>query len=273
MRKFMMFLAGLGLSATAATAHDLWLQPAAFWTSAPGRATQTAILIGHGAARENWGIRGDRIILLRNIDPRGRGTDLLPLVRQRSGAPAIALPLPGAGTHVIAMQSNYAESVLPADRFNEFIEEEGLTPAIRQRASAGTGNRSGREIFSRRAKTLVQVGAFNPRASGFVSKRVGFDLEIVPEIHPYAPGRAARIPVRVYFEGKPLPGALVKLTNLDADAKPVETHRTNAAGRAAFSVPKKGKWLLNVVWTKPVRGNPKADFDTTFSSLTFGYPN
>jgi hypothetical protein len=29
--------------------------------------------------------------------------------------------------------------------------------------------------------------------------------------------------------------------------------------------------LVNVIWTKPI-AHPEADFQTTFSSLTFGYP-
>jgi hypothetical protein len=33
-----------------------------------------------------------------------------------------------------------------------------------------------------------------------------------------------------------------------------------------------GEWLLNVVWTRPLVGDPRGDWDTVFSSLTFGYP-
>jgi hypothetical protein len=115
-------------------------------------------------------------------------------------------------------------------------------------------------------------GPFNPRLAGAATRRIGFDLEIVPERHPYALGSSRTMPVRVYYQGKPLPGALVKLTNLDADARPVASKRTDGNGRSSFNIPAKGKWLLNVVWTKPISGNPKADFDTTFSSFTFGYP-
>lgn len=61
------------------------------------------------------------------------------------------------------------------------------------------------------------------------------------------------------------------MTNLDADEKPFATAVTNQAGHARFRVPASGQWLLNVVWSEPVRGDAKVDFDTTFSSLTFGY--
>jgi uncharacterized GH25 family protein len=76
----------------------------------------------------------------------------------------------------------------------------------------------------------------------------------------------------VIYDGHPLAGAFVKLNNLDFDARPVETHKTDARGQATFTIPFRGLWQMNVVWTKPIRGNPKADYDTVFSSLTFGYP-
>ncbi len=93
----------------------------------------------------------------------------------------------------------------------------------------------------------------------------------MPERDPYRLKPGQTLPVRIVYEGRPLAGALVKLTNLDFDTRPVEMHLSDRAGRAAFSVPHHGAWLINVIWTKPIRDNPKADFDTTFSSLTFGY--
>jgi hypothetical protein len=62
------------------------------------------------------------------------------------------------------------------------------------------------------------------------------------------------------------------LTNLDFDARPVAANLTNASGKTSFNVPRVGKWLVNTIWTTRITGNAKADFDTTFSSLTFGYP-
>jgi uncharacterized GH25 family protein len=118
---------------------------------------------------------------------------------------------------------------------------------------------------------LVQVGP--PGADQpHVTRPIGLTLEIVPERNPYAPRASDALPVRVIYEGRPLPGALVKLTNLGADEKPVAQVRTDGAGRATFSVPRRGEWLLNVVWTKPIQGDAPGDFDTTFSSLTFGFP-
>ena len=93
--------------AGAASAHDLWVQPGAFWIPGPGN-VPVSILVGHGKDKENWGIRSDRIVLLRSMDPEGRVTDFKPLIRPGSAASAIPLPFDKAGTHVVVMQSNHA---------------------------------------------------------------------------------------------------------------------------------------------------------------------
>lgn len=272
MRKFPVIISLTLICAGAASGHDLWVQPAAFRIPTSGT-IPVSILVGHGKDRENWGIRSDRIILLRSKGPDGRIVDLKPLIRRGTAAPAIPLPFATPGTHLLAMQSSSASSDLPAARFNAYLGDEGLTPAIVHRQRLGAAGRSGRETYSRRAKALIQVGPANPKAQSPATDRLGFTLEIVPERSPYGLGAAEALPVRVYYEGRPLPGALVKLTNLDADAKPVATQRTDRSGRARFKVPSQGKWLLNVLWTKPIANNPEADYETIFSSMSFGYPS
>jgi hypothetical protein len=37
-------------------------------------------------------------------------------------------------------------------------------------------------------------------------------------------------------------------------------------------MPVRGQWLLNVIWTKPQPKTRETDFETTFSSLSFGVP-
>jgi uncharacterized GH25 family protein len=77
--------------------------------------------------------------------------------------------------------------------------------------------------------------------------------------------------VRVLYEGRPLAGALVKLTDLAHDAAPLEQHRTDGEGRAGFVMPTGGAWMMDVVWTKPLT-DEGVDFETVFSSLSFGFP-
>lgn len=269
MRKVCLALVA-ALCAPAAWAHDFWLQPRSFWIPEGGTAAFT-VQVGHGADRETWSVDPKRVVMYRSIAPGGAVTDRRAQARLGSGPQALAFSAPG--THVVVLETNHAQSNLPAVRFNEFLKEEGLTPALRHRERTRTTGRPGREIYSRRVKTLVQVGPARRQAQPHVTRPVGLTLEIVPEANPYALPAGAPLPVRVLYQGRPVAGALVKLTNLGADAKPAAQALTDRAGRATFTYPRRGTWLLNVVWTKPLTEHPRADFDTTFSSLAFGFPN
>jgi uncharacterized GH25 family protein len=165
-----------------------------------------------------------------------------------------------------------ARSFLPALRFNDYVEAEGLTPALVLREATRRMDADGAERYSRVAKALLQIG---PPAGGVdpVTQPAGLPLEIVPEVNPYAEPRPAELPIRVYYDGRPLAGALVKLTDLDQDAAPLAQLRTDADGRARFAMPGSGRWLLNVVWTRPSPREEETDFDTCFSSLSFGLPS
>ncbi len=258
----------LMLLAVPAQAHDFWIQPSRFQV-APGAALPITFQVGHGKFRERWS-NNNRILLLRNFFPGGQ-RDKRPHLR--SGGPAdLVTSFAPAGLHVLAMQTNYAFSELPAARFNDYAREEGLALIIAARKRAGKTNMAGRERYSRRAKALIQVGAQTAANQALATRPVGLKLEIVPERNPYALDSSRVLPVHVLYKGRRLPNATVKLTNLRSDERPVATVVTDRMGRARFKVPASGEWLVNVVWGEPISGDRAADFDTTFSSLTFGYP-
>lgn len=268
MKKTLAALA-LALAATSAAAHDFWLQPKAFRYKGAARVPVT-VQVGHGAARQRWATDSKRIMLLAGYGPDGR-SDLRNGLR-RPTEPADLIPVfKRPGVHILALQTNHAVSELPPIRFNDYAAMEGLTPAIALRSRNRTTGAPGREIYSRRAKALILIGPASAQGDAMATRPIGLSLEIVPERDPYALGKSRQLPVHVIFEGKRLAGATVKLTSLEFDSKPVATAKTDRNGRAVFQVPPVGEWLINVIWTKPISGDPRADFDTTFSSLTFGY--
>lgn len=260
----------LALVAVPAAGHDFWIQPARFLV-APGAAVPVTLFVGHGADRQRWGVKASRVVRFADIGAGGT-FDRRGLLHTESGSEDAVLRLETPGTHIVMIETSHAVSTLPALRFNDYLKVEGLTPAIALRARRGIEATEGREIYSRRGKALIQVGAL-PRAGdrGAVTRPIGLKLEIVPQKNPYALAAGEALPVRIIYDGKPLPGALVKLNNLDFDAKPIAEVRSDAAGRAFFAIPRQGRWQINVIWTTPIAGNSAADFDTTFSSLTFGF--
>ncbi|MDB5494785.1 MAG: sodium:proton antiporter [Phenylobacterium sp.] len=257
--------------AAPAGAHDFWVRPDAFWTAA-GATTPLTLQVGHGPYRQRSPIPLARITRFTATGPEGAVTDLRAHLHPGGATQDGDLRLAVSGVHVLVLQTDdRAESHLPALRYNDYLKAEGLTPALALRARTHRADMDGSENYSRQAKALVQVGPAGG-SQAQVSKPVGLTLEIVPERSPYAAPRSASLPVRVVFEGRPLAGALVKLTDLAHDAAPVETHLTDGTGHATFVMPARGQWLLNVIWTKPQPKTRETDFETVFSSLSFGFP-
>ena len=258
--------------ASFATAHDFWLQPMDYWTS-PDAVSSFTLQVGHGPFRQRSPIPARRIARFEAIGPAGKGVDLRQSLRLGEAAKDGDFRLGSPGTYILILQTDdSAQTHLPSIRFNDYLKAEGLTPALEQRARLQRLDADGSERYSRCAKSLVQVGPSDAGSQDDVSRPVGLPLEIVPETSPYSVPRPAALPVRVIYEGRPLAGALVKLTDLNNDAAPFETHQTDQDGRASFVMPSSGGWLLNVIWTKALPPSEETDFETVFSSLSFGFP-
>jgi uncharacterized GH25 family protein len=267
MRGFVATIIGLSLAGTA-SAHDFWLQPQS-WQTAPGNPLPFVVEVGHGSFRQQWGADGGHLLALNDL-AHGGAVDVRPLFKPGGEVPHLTRTFRREGLHIVSLVSTNAASDLPAIRFNDYIKAEGLTPAIDARTRSGAMNSNGRELYSRRAKALVQVGRPKSSDDALATRALGLTLEIVPLRNPYSLGADHVLPIQILYEGRPLPGALVKLTSLEFDAKPLRVVRSDARGQAAFEVPPVGSWLVNVIWTKPIASRG-ADFLTTFSSLTFGY--
>jgi uncharacterized GH25 family protein len=256
-----------------AAAHDFWLEPREYWL-ASGARTPVTIQVGHGPFRQRSPIPVGRITRFQAIAPDGALVELRGGLQLGQGAEDGSFRLAALGTHVLVLQTDdRAQAHLPAPRFNDYLEVEGLTPALEQRRRLHTMDANGSERYSRCAKSIVLVGPPGAVSQSQVSEPIGLPLEIVPEVDPYRVPRSAPLPVHVIYGGRPLAGALVKLTNLGDDASPLEVHLTDREGRATFTVPGPGRWLLNVIWTRALPAWEEADFETVFSSLSFGSPS
>jgi uncharacterized GH25 family protein len=237
------------------------VQPDAFWLTPPA-ALSVSLQVGDRSSRQQSPIPPQRITRFDAIGPKGDSVDL------RSGAAR----LDQSGAYLVALETdNAAHSRQSAARFNEYLEWEGLTPALEYRTRTHQMHVDGFERYSRAAKSLVLVGRHNRLAQRHVTQPLGLKLVIVPQVSPYADPQPARFPVRVLYEGRPLAGALVKLMNLAEDLTGANENVTDAAGIATFSMPTHGTWLVSVVWTRRLDDAADADYDTTFSSLTFGF--
>lgn len=265
--RFAFAVLALVFAAAPIAAHDFWIDLPSY-RQAAGKPITVRLLIGDIGEVEPWETLWRKVVSLRTYGPDGavdQQQGIRPTTTSDAGGASVTIS--GEGTHILAFESYHAENDITAEEFNAFAAHEGLTPALAKRAADGTTGSRGREIYSRRAKAMVQVGN---RLTDNVTRPIGQTLEIVPERNPYALAANDPLPVRIYFRGVPLAGASVVMEPLDGATVHGEPRISDAAGRVSFPFAKAGRWRVGVVWTQPIE-HPRAEFDTVFSSLTFGY--
>lgn len=257
----------LATTSQPASAHDFWIGLDHWHLPADGP-VKADFRVGTAAEPERWQLRPERVVAFRTFAPDRTVEDraaLLIASEPQQWYDAI-LPFPGAGTHVLAFETTPVVSDLEAEAFDDYVAHEGLSTVAAHRAALKTPGTNGRELYARRAKALVQIGT---TCSAQAQQPIGLSLEIVPLANPHCPQGDA-LPVEVRFRGKPLAGALVRMESLSSPDGEIE-QRTDGTGRAAFPMPKSGNWKISLVWSVPIEDNAQADYDTLFSSLTFGF--
>lgn len=262
-RLLVLSLLHLSLVATPTLAHDMWLDPSSL---APPRdeLLHIGLRVGHpGQGVEVVPRDSTRIVRFAAI----QGGLEVPILGQDTRHPAGFLRTQQDGLLTLLYRSNTARSELPADRFEAYLVEEGLT-AIRalRRDSRQTGQ-PGREIYSRCLKALVTVGG----ASGEADRWQGMTLEWVAETLPAHFEPSARLPFRLLYEGEPLPGALVTAFRLDGEA-PEVTAVTDPKGRVELELSAAGVWLVTATHMVPLPAGGEADWESFWAALTFRLP-
>jgi uncharacterized GH25 family protein len=266
MRHSFIAAAAAALAATNADAHDFWLSVGEYRQEAQPSSVDVSLLIGHAGEKAPWGGGADRIVRAQ-IAENGKKRSLRASIDQYNSEQA-AFQFDGLveGTHILRLDTNDAFIELPAKKFDAYVAEEGLTEIAVHRSGPNAADMPGRELYSRNAKAIVQVGA---EYTG-VSRRLGQTLELVPLKNPYALPPGEDLPIAVYYKGARAAGVSVHLESLSLSIVPEVTRISNENGVASFPVPRKGAWKIDAVWGEPA-DDERADYRTVFSSLTFGY--
>lgn len=257
------------LPARPALAHEYWLAPARYDVR-PQQPVELGAFAGTGfrGERKPWSpVRCVRFV--------ARTTRTLDLARGATPGEEVWARFAPAddGGAMLAFESAFIPIELPGPQFDDYLAEEGLHVAIAARRRAGTHS-AGRERYRRCAKAWL-----SGRDADRATEPVGLPLEIVPQA---SPGSGPVLRVRVLSNGQPLPGARVKSwrSPLGPAGDPLEASArdsvalagesvTDARGEATVACAAQGEWLVSVVDMQPCRDRAVADWESTWSSLTF----
>jgi uncharacterized GH25 family protein len=241
-------------------AHDMWIEPATFAPDA-GQVVGVRLKVGQDLMGDPLP-RDPRLINEFVVqDPAGRQ----PLVGRDGSDPAGFFRIAAQGLSIIGYRSNPSAIEQTADKFNQYLKEEGLDAIAALRARKNLTGAKARELFSRCAKSLVVSGSPSP-AQG--DRALGFTLELVTEQNPYALNAGQELPVRLLYEGRPLAGALVVAMNRLHPSEKL-TARSDEAGRVRFRLQKSGMWLIKAVHMVEAPAGADADWVSYWASITF----
>jgi uncharacterized GH25 family protein len=241
-------------------AHDMWIEPAAFFPAA-GQIVAVKLRVGQDFAGEPL----PRIAALINQFTFDDSSGRKPIVGRNGADPAGYLRVDAPGLLVLGYRSNPSQVELPAEKFNQYLREEGLETIAAIRASRNQTGAGAHEIFARCAKSLVLSGTLAEEQS---DRNLGFTLELVAERNPYTLHPGDDLPVRLTYEDRPLAGALVIAMNRLNPGEKISV-RTASDGRARLRLRSDSMWLIKAVHMIPALEGTGADWASYWASLTF----
>ncbi|MGH8475190.1 MAG: DUF4198 domain-containing protein [Methylococcales bacterium] len=252
-------------------AHEYWLAPSAYAAPA-GQTVSVQAFVGSDFKGELKPFATTRTVRLEVQDKERRDI--------RSAAINGDLNLANLTVEddagiVVAFETNFVPIELDAEKFEAYLQKEGLDAVLQARRALGVEAGPGRERYARCAKTWIAGNDWTR-----LQKPFGMPLEIIPRNDPL---QAGMLSVLVLYNSEPLPGALVKAWNqplasgmiprdqfFREPVQPKAKARTDQNGIAYLNIEDSGEWLISVVHMLPSSDQQEADWESRWASFTFG---
>lgn len=244
------------------SAHEFWLLPRKFKYEV-GEKMVIDFMAGEGFEGKYWDLTRHKVEKLTLFNRIGE-INLFPGVKPTSGG-NVEYEFHNVGTQLVALESNQAYLESEPAEFETYLKEDGLDYIIEDRQARGEQNRKSRELYSRFAKLLVQVG---DKTDDAYKKRTGLKLEIMPSQNPYDLKSGDYMDCKVYYRGNPEPHTLVKVWSHVGNRIFLQNIYTESDGSIRFPISSTGPWMVSTV--KMIRSSsPKAEWESMWASLVF----
>lgn len=250
------------LANAAAGAHEFWLQPKKFKYKV-GEEVKIDFMVGENFTGEFWDLKKHRAEQVQVVSAYGKKV-LTGEVKSTAGN-NLTYKFANEGTHLFSLVSNAAYIELEAEKFGEYLVEDGLENISFLRKKNNQTNQRARENYTRYAKLLVQVGG---NVDEVYKRKLGFKVEIVPLTNPYGLKVGDYLECEILFEGRPLPHQLVKIWNDVGNRVFLQNAYTENDGRIKFPVSASGPWMVSFVKMMPSEKS-SVDYESSWASLVF----
>jgi uncharacterized GH25 family protein len=263
MKPRILLLVSLVLLGSLATGHEFWLRPKKF-RYAVGEEAKIDFVVGENFNGEFWDLTLHKVEKLELITAFGK-KDLTSFVKKTKGN-NLLYKIGSQGTHLFALRSNKAFIELEAEKFNEYLSEDGLDNIIQRRKDQNETGSPAKENYQRFAKLLLQGGTTTDEV---YKRNVGFPLEIIPDANPYRLKSGEYLGCKILFESKPLAHQLVKVWSIVGNRSFLQNMYTESDGTIKFPISSTGPWMVSTVRMEP-SNNEGVDYESMWASLVFG---
>lgn len=251
-----------------ADAHDTWLLPTRA-TVPPGLSVALDLTSGMGFPASESPIDPARVRAAR-LRLAGRTTALpAPGKGAKSLRYDVFLARPGVAT--VWAELAPRELALEPKDVEGYLTEIGAPDSVRYRYMAQPIPRHWRERYVKHAVTYVRVASPVrpvPKGDSSWAAPTGMRFELVPERDPTALRAGDLLVVRLVRDGAPAIGEMVALTGPGAEGARAMLRHTDEHGRAAYVVPRSGRWLVRATQLRHA-ASPDLDWESDFATLTF----
>lgn len=249
------------------SSHEFWLQPEKFLYKR-GELINIRFHVGENFNGENWNGNIDRVENLRFYFGNVIDKDLDKTLSAKEGD-SLQLAMGDEGTIMITYQSKNSFIQLEAEKFNEYLREDGLTEALEYREQHNDTAKAGKEFYQRSIKTILQVGK---KTDHTYKQKTGLPVDIIPDDHPYTVAKDDDgFKVKILFRGEPMKKARVKVWHKVNEKVSQTEYITDNDGDIKFFLTPTGQWMISTIKIIHLDNDPKAEWQSYWGTLTWGY--
>lgn len=257
----------LGLMSPAVPAHDFWIEPSTFQPE-PNEPVHLSLRVGEHFKGEPVPRNSEKI---ESFTARGPNYFARKINGLEGADPAGTLTIELPGMYVVGYRNKRTRIELEPEKFQQYLKEEGLERVMALRAERGETNKPGREVYSRSAKVVLNLG--EPSAMA-MEPSFRFTFEIVPLRNPSTVRVGMDdLTVRCLYNGAaPDHPLTVVAMRKDKPENPIRT-TTDKDGKATFALDAPGVWMIKAIHMAPAPADADADWESIWASLVFEIPN
>lgn len=257
----------VSVMATAAGAHDLWLEPD---SSFPAGETTLKVRLFVGMNLKHEKEYPYEAAKIESFFARG-SAQAGETKTAEGQSPAFEVPLGKAGDLLFGAARAKAHIELTAEEFNSYLAEDGMKQVLDRRKQTGAAEKPARENYVRYLKTFARVGNGDGK---LFTEPVGYRIEIVPKVDPLSLKSGAELPLTVLFDGKPLAGATVFAELRGSEPAGAAAEAVTAEdGSTSVRIAAPGFWIVKVIHMRECGGCADADYESFWANITFEVKN